>query len=280
MDTVAIPQIVHLRPIQVTPVPVKVNVAVAPAMSELPAEPPLKAATSAPRRTHAPAGLALTAGLSSSIRVTAPPLKTVTVTPAEVVRLPAASRAIVVSVCEPLLAVAVFQETPKGAAVSSAPSAAPSSKNCTPATPTLSEAFAVTGIVPETVAPLAGELMLTVGGVVSGGGPFETLTVTGAEVGWVAHTSGVQAPMVCERWLAVAVLTDTESAAVVSPAAIGASPYTTRFRSTPTLSEAFAVTGIVPETVAPLAGELMLTVGGVVSGGGPFETLTVTGAEV
>jgi hypothetical protein len=42
--------------------------------------------------------------------------------------------------------------------------------NWTPATPTLSEASAVTVIVPETVAPDAGDVMLTVGAVVSLGG--------------------------------------------------------------------------------------------------------------
>ena len=46
----------------------------------------------------------------------------------------------------------------------------PSTRNCTPATATLSEAEALTVIVPETVAPDAGDVMLTVGGVVSGGG--------------------------------------------------------------------------------------------------------------
>jgi hypothetical protein len=46
------------------------------------------------------------------------------------------------------------------------------------------------------------------------------------------------------------------------------------------LSEALALTLIVPDTVAPEAGEVMLTVGGVVSGGGAFETVTVTGLEV
>ena len=52
--------------------------------------------------------------------------------------------------------------------VSSGPSATLSSRNCTPATPTLSEAEALTVVVPDTVAPLAGEVILTVGGVVSG----------------------------------------------------------------------------------------------------------------
>ena len=53
--------------------------------------------------------------------------------------------------------------------MSSAPRFAPSRRNWTPATPTLSEAVAVTFVVPETVAPWAGAVTETVGGVVSGG---------------------------------------------------------------------------------------------------------------
>ena len=48
-------------------------------------------------------------------------------------------------------------------------SATPSTKNCTPVTPTLSEAPAVTGVVPDTLAPPVGDVMPTVGAVVSGG---------------------------------------------------------------------------------------------------------------
>ncbi len=206
MDTVAIPQTLHLRPIQLTPVPVKLNVAVAPAISELPAAPLLKAAISAPRITQAPAGLALTAGLFSSIRVAEPPLATGIVTGAELARLPAASRATAVSVCEPFVAVVVFQETAKGAAVASAPRAAPSSLNCTPATPTLSAALAVTAIVPETVAPLAGEVMLTVGGVVS----LATAIVIGAEVARLPAASRAAAVRVWDPLLAVTVFQETE----------------------------------------------------------------------
>ena len=44
---------------------------------------------------------------------------------------------------------------------------APSNWNCTLATLTLSEAFAVMFTVPETVAPFAGAVIVTVGGVVS-----------------------------------------------------------------------------------------------------------------
>jgi hypothetical protein len=51
--------------------------------------------------------------------------------------------------------------------MSSAPRLAPLALNCTPTTPTLSEASAVTVIVPETVAPSVGEVIATVGGVVS-----------------------------------------------------------------------------------------------------------------
>ena len=68
-------------------------------------------------------------------------LSTVTVTAAEVVTLPAASRATAVRLCDPLLADVVFHGTEYGAVVSSAPSAAPSRRNCTPTTPTLSEAL-------------------------------------------------------------------------------------------------------------------------------------------
>src|SRR5687767_8916746 len=93
-------------------------------------------------------------------------LATVTVTGAEVVRLPAASRATAVRVCEPLVAVVVFQVDEYGAAVTSVP-AMPSRKNCTPTTAVSSAALAVTVIVPDTVSPDAGELMLTVGAAAS-----------------------------------------------------------------------------------------------------------------
>jgi hypothetical protein len=51
--------------------------------------------------------------------------------------------------------------------VTAAPRFVPSTWNCTLATATLSDAVAVTVIAPETVAPETGELMDTVGGVVS-----------------------------------------------------------------------------------------------------------------
>src|SRR5882672_10580993 len=94
-------------------------------------------------------------------------LLTVTVMGDEVAVLPAASRARAVKVCAPSTAVRVSQATPYVAVVSSAPSGAPSRKNCTPATPTLSDAVAATPIVPNTVVPPAGEVMAADGGVVS-----------------------------------------------------------------------------------------------------------------
>src|SRR6266513_2371287 len=90
-------------------------------------------------------------------------LSTVTVTGAEAVSRPAASRATAVRLCEPLLAVVVFHEVEYGAAVTSVPAFTPSSRNWTPATPTSSEAVAVTLVVPPTFAPESGDVMLTVG---------------------------------------------------------------------------------------------------------------------
>src|SRR5262245_6263520 len=87
-----------------------------------------------------------------------------TATPADAVVFPAASLAMAVSVCDPLDALELFQLTVYGAARSSAPSGAPSSMNCTPATPTLSEAVALTAIVPDTT-PAGGDEMLTVGAI-------------------------------------------------------------------------------------------------------------------
>src|SRR4051812_36211021 len=108
---------------------------------------------------------------SQTIVFTAPQLTafdTVTVTAVELVEFAAPSRATAVSVCVPFVAFVVSQETEYGALVSSAPRLAPSSLNCTPKTPTLSFAFAVTETTAETVAPFVGAVSETVGGVVSG----------------------------------------------------------------------------------------------------------------
>src|SRR5206468_10127986 len=102
-------------------------------------------------------------------------LSTVIVTGAEVVRLPAPSRATAVRLCDPLLAPVVSHEIEYGAVVSSAPRLAPSSLNWTPTTPTLSEALALTVVVPLTVDPAVGAVRPAVGTV----GPLITAAVTG-----------------------------------------------------------------------------------------------------
>ena len=70
---------------------------------------------------------------------------------------------------------------------------APSSLNCTPATPTLSETVAETvTAAPETVAPVAGAVTETVGGVVSA-----MVTLTAAAVAVLPAVSRVTAVSVC-----------------------------------------------------------------------------------
>src|SRR4029077_18795968 len=105
----------------------------------------------------------------------------VTLTGDEVVVLPAVSRATALSWWPPLVAPVVFHDTlyPSSELVSSGPRGLPSSWNCTPATPLLSVAVAPRVTVPETGAPPAGEVTLTVGAVVSA---LLTVTPTAAEV--------------------------------------------------------------------------------------------------
>ena len=106
---------------------------------------------------------------------------TVTATGAEVVTLPAASRATAVTLWVPLATVVELHDIPYGAVVSSPPTLVPSTLNCTPATPTLSAALAAKFTVPDTVAPAAGAVTDTVGAWVSGAA-LETVIDTGAEV--------------------------------------------------------------------------------------------------
>ena len=89
--------------------------------------------------------------------------------------------------------------------MSSAP-ALPSSRNWTLTTPTLSEALAVTVMVPETVEPDEGDVMLTVGGEVS----LKTVTVTVLEVVAFPAASRARAVRVWEPLLAAVVLQETE----------------------------------------------------------------------
>src|SRR2546425_607820 len=133
-------------------------------------------------------------------------LFTVTLTGAEGVLLPAASRATAVRVCVPLRAVVLFQETVYGATVTSAPRLAPSSLNCTPPTPTLSEAIAEIVTTLDTVAPLSGDVIETSGGVAS---PFTTVTLTPAEAVLLPAASRATAVRMCVPLRAVGVVQET-----------------------------------------------------------------------
>jgi len=69
----------------------------------------------------------------------------------------------------------------------------------------LSLALALTLTVALTVAPAAGALTLTVGGVVSGAA-LDTVTLTVAEVVWLPAASRARALIVCAPLLAEALL--------------------------------------------------------------------------
>src|SRR5436190_14592271 len=97
-------------------------------------------------------------------------LSTVTVTPADVPVLPAASEASAVTVWDPALAVRVSHEAWKGGVVTGAPTAWPSTLNCTRVTPTLSEAVAPSATMPLIVVAALGSVTVTCGAVASGGG--------------------------------------------------------------------------------------------------------------
>ena len=84
-----------------------------------------------------------------------------------VVLFPAASLAIAEIVYVPFACDVVLNEYVYGEAVTSLPRFDPFSWNCTPATPTLSDAVAVIATVPDTVAPVAGAEIETVGAVTS-----------------------------------------------------------------------------------------------------------------
>ena len=64
-----------------------------------------------PISDHVPAGVSVAALSSKRVVFGGWVFDTVTVSGAEVVRLPAASRAVAVRLCDPSLAAAVFQET-------------------------------------------------------------------------------------------------------------------------------------------------------------------------
>src|SRR5215212_3015591 len=98
------------------------------------------------------------------------PLLTVTVTDVDTPTFSAASYAFDCSECAPFDAVVVSQLHAYGEDVS-VDFSTPSSQNSTFVTPMLSAAFAVTVVVPDTVAPFAGAVIDVIGSVVSGPPP-------------------------------------------------------------------------------------------------------------
>lgn len=104
-------------------------------------------------------------------------LKTVAETAAEVVQLPAASQARAVKEWAALVRVFVSRENVKGEVVSVLLDV-PSIRNSTLVTPTLSEAVAVTFVVPEIVEAAIGAVMETVGAVTS----LKTVALTAEDI--------------------------------------------------------------------------------------------------
>src|SRR2546426_887177 len=238
------------HPIQLAPVPVKFNVARAPASTLNATVPPLHppgalALIVVEPLTVAPAAGAVTLTVGGAVSFT-----TVTVIAVAVVVLPAASRATAVSVCDALLAVVVSHAIAYGAIVSSTPTLAPSRRNWTPTTPTLSDALALIVVVPETVAPFAGAVRLTVGGVVS----LSTVPVTAAAVAVLPAASRATAVNVCDALLAVVVSHAIAYGAVVSSTPRLAPSSRNWTPTTPTLSDALALIVVVPETDRTSAG--------------------------
>jgi hypothetical protein len=92
--------------------------------------------------------------------------------------------------------------------VTAAPRLEPSTSNCTLATPTLSDAVAVTVIVPETAAPELGELIDTVGGVVPD--VLFTVMVSTALVALFPDVSTATAVRLCLPFAKVVVFKDCE----------------------------------------------------------------------
>ena len=103
--------------------------------------------------------------------------------------------------------------------MSSVPSGLPSSRNWTPTTPRSSLAVALTATPPETVAPPAGALIATCGGVVSCGGGADVVKL---------HVSGAASAMPSAARIAV-----VSVATYVVPSARGWSGVTVATRVVP-----------------------------------------------
>jgi hypothetical protein len=191
-------------------------------------------------------------------------LFTVTVTLALVVLFPAPSVAMARNVWLPLDDFVESQENAYGEAAFAEPRFAPSNWNCTPATLTLSAAVAVTATVPETVAPLAGEVIVTVGGVVS----FVVLSTFTVMLALVAEFPAASVATALIVWLPLDSVVEFNTYAKGAADKLAPTfPPSTRncTLATPTLSEAAAVTFTLPESVEPAAGDVIVTLGGMVS---------------
>src|SRR5688572_21588096 len=142
--------------------------------------------------------------------------------------------------------------------------AMPSARNVTEATPTVSEAVAAIATVPVTCAPPAGDVTLTVGGVVSIADPM--ITATGADIPTLPALSRACARSVCDPFATLLVFQRTLYGGLVSVSM--AAPSARKVTdTTPTASEAVAVMLTLRPTCAPAAGEVMFTDGAVVSRG-------------
>jgi hypothetical protein len=207
-------------------------------------------------------------------------------TPALVVDCPPAVLATAVSTWLPLESVVVFSEMLKGVLVTAGPGLLASTLNCTLAV--LVEAVAVTAIVPETVAPEVGEVMETLGGAGSEGGvggvggvglPFALLLTLIETPALAAICPPAALATAVSTWLpleSVVVLSEKPKGALVTagPALLPSTWNCTLVM----FAEAVAVTAIVPETVVPVAGELIETLSG--TGGVVFFTsVPVTAAQ-
>src|SRR5919201_501183 len=159
--------------------------------------------------------------------------------------------------------------------------------------PTLSFAAAKTSMLPPVQAPFGGDVMLTVGGVVSPPPPppppapdgtigdvASLLIVTGAEMVWLPDVSVATA---CTWYAAGAREPVTHQMLPLHDAPLQVMVPNTLplpqslISRNPTLSFAVAKTSMLPPVQAPFGGDVMLTVGGVVSPPPPppLETMTV-----
>src|SRR5438876_377084 len=121
----------------------------------------------------------------------------------------------------------------------------PSTESSTFVTPTLSAAFACTWIVPATVPPSAGDVIETVGGVVSAGAPTVTVTEAAAELPAASYALAV---IVCEPALAPVAFQVKPYGELVEVATTVPSTEKTTLL-TPKVSLALAATATDPETV-------------------------------